>query len=119
MNMKSTTLQYETTSTSTSGSTTIGTSPKASAKDTGNTTKLPKTPKYYKGKYKGIEAFDVVMDFQEDSYNIGVAIAYLLRAGKKEGNPVAQELSKAIHHLQKELEYELNHRPLLTKDDKS
>jgi hypothetical protein len=117
--MKSTTLQYETTSTSTSGSTMTGTSHKALVKEMENTTKLPKTPKYYKGKYMGIEAFDVVMDFQEDSYNIGVAIAYLLRAGKKEGNPIAQELSKAIHHLQKELEYELNHRPTLTKDDKS
>lgn len=117
--MKSTTLQYETTSTSTSGSTMTGTSHKDSVQDIPNTIQLPKTPNYYKGKYMGIEAFDVVMDFQEDSYNIGVAIAYLLRAGKKEGNPIAQELSKAIHHLQKELEYELNHRPSLTKDDKS
>jgi len=117
--MKSTTLQYETTSTSTSGSTIQGASQKDSVQETLNTIKLPKTPNYYKGKYMGIEAFDVVMDFQEDSYNIGVAIAYLLRAGKKEGNPIAQELSKAIHHLQKELEYELNHRPSLTKDDKS
>ena len=117
--MKSTTLQYETTSTSTSGSTMTGTSHKDSVQDTQNTIKLPKTPNYYKGKYKGIEAFDVVMDFQEDNYNIGVAIAYLLRAGKKEGNPIAQELSKAIHHLQKELEYELNHRPTFTQDDKS
>ena len=117
--MKSTTLQYETTSTSTSGSTIQGASQKDSVQDIPNTIKLPKTPNYYKGKYMGIEAFDVVMDFQEDSYNIGVAIAYLLRAGKKEGNPIAQELSKAIHHLQKELEYELNHRPSFTKDDKS
>ena len=27
-------------------------------------------PKYYIGKYKKIQAMDVVMDFQEDSYNV-------------------------------------------------
>tara|TARA_R110000822_G_scaffold230882_5_gene362970 strand:- start:3860 stop:4216 length:357 start_codon:yes stop_codon:yes gene_type:complete len=63
------------------------------------------TPKYYIGKYKNIEAMDVVLDFQEDSYNIGVAIAYLLRAGKKEGNPVTQDIEKAIVHLKIELEH--------------
>lgn len=63
-------------------------------------------PNYYRGKYKGIEAFDVCMDFSRENYNIGVAIAYLLRAGKKPGNPLAQDLQKAIDHLQKELEYE-------------
>ena len=64
------------------------------------------TPHYYVGKYKSLEAFDVVMDFQRDSYNLGVAIAYLLRAGKKQGNPRCQDISKAVDHLKKELEYE-------------
>lgn len=62
------------------------------------------TPKYYIGKYKGIEAMDVVLDFQRDSYNLGVAIAYLLRAGKKKNNPMVQDLEKAIVHLQREVE---------------
>lgn len=63
------------------------------------------TPKYYIGKYKKIEAMDVVLDFQEDSYNLGVAIAYLLRAGKKKGNPITQDIEKAIVHLKTELEH--------------
>lgn len=63
------------------------------------------TPKYYIGKYKKIEAMDVVLDFQEDSYNLGVAIAYLLRAGKKKDNPITQDIEKAIVHLKTELEH--------------
>lgn len=65
-------------------------------------------PEYYIGKYKGIEAMDVVLDFQRDSYNIGVALAYLLRAGKKKDNPIVQDLEKAIVHLQKEIEFITN-----------
>ena len=42
---------------------------------------MRKTPKYYIGKHKQIEAFDVVLDFQENNYNLGTAITYLLRAG--------------------------------------
>ena len=60
-------------------------------------------PEYYIGKFKGIEAFDVVQDFAHDNYNLGVAIAYLLRAGKKDGNPAEQDITKAIIHLQREL----------------
>lgn len=63
------------------------------------------TPSYYQGKYKGIEAMDVVLDFQEDSYNLGVAISYLLRAGKKPGNPKSQDIRKAIAHLKSELKH--------------
>jgi hypothetical protein len=62
-------------------------------------------PKYYLGKYKGIEAMDVVLDFQEDNYNLGVAIAYLLRAGKKPFNPIEDDIEKAIIHLQRELKH--------------
>ena len=104
--MKSTKSPYETTFTSTSDSTmtgdynTGGTPPNSP-----NTTKRKLTPSYYLGKFKQIEAFDVCMDFQRDNYNLGVAIAYLLRAGKKEGNPMEQDIQKAIDHLEKELEY--------------
>ena len=60
-------------------------------------------PEYYIGKTHRYEASKVIEDFQADNYNIGVAIAYLLRAGKKDGNPVEQELRKAIDHLNFEL----------------
>ena len=38
-----------------------------------------------------------------NNYNLGTAITYLLRAGKKTGNPMAQDINKAIAHLQREL----------------
>ena len=104
--MKSTKPQYETTSTSTSDSMTIGEyGVQGASQDSPSITNRKLTPSYYLGKYKDIEAFDVCMDFQRDSYNLGVAIAYLLRAGKKEGNPIEQDIQKAIDHLEKELEY--------------
>ena len=73
---------------------------------------MSKTPKYYVGKYKNLEAFDVVLDFQEDNYNLGTAITYLLRAGKKPNNPLAQDIKKAIAHLEKELEHQTSSNPL-------
>jgi hypothetical protein len=75
------------------------------SQDSPSITNKKLTPPYYHGKYKGIEAFDVCMDFARDSYNIGVAIAYLLRAGKKPNNPIVNDLLKAIDHIEKELEY--------------
>ena len=60
------------------------------------------TPKYYIGT-NGIEAFDVIEGFQPHNYNIGTAITYLLRAGKKKGNPTSQDIAKAIAHLEREL----------------
>jgi|TARA_R110002020_G_scaffold45691_1_gene130535 hypothetical protein len=62
------------------------------------------TPHYYIGKKYKIEARKVVEDFQSDNYNLGTAITYLLRAGKKEGNPPEQDIRKAIHHLHFELD---------------
>ena len=82
--------QYKTTSTYTSDSpmtgdytqdTTMHTSP--------STTQKKLTPSYYLGKYKGIEAFDVCMDFARDSYNIGVAIAYPKKRQKREKSSLA------------------------------
>ena len=119
--MKSMKSLYETTFTSTSDSTMTGDYGEAEAvQDPPSTTNQRLTPSYYLGKYKGIEAFDVCMDFARDSYNMGVAIAYLLRAGKKEGNPKSQDIRKAIHHLEKELEYEgIDPTPQATQDSKS
>jgi hypothetical protein len=120
--MKSTNKPYKTTSTYTSDfPMTEDSSNDSTAMPSQSTTSQRLTPSYYLGKYKGIEAFDVCMDFARDSYNIGVAIAYLLRAGKKKDNPKAQDLRKAIHHLEKELEYEerINPLPHATEDHKS
>ena len=38
------------------------------------------------------------------SYNVGTACSYLMRAGKKEGNPAEQDIQKAINHLHFELD---------------
>jgi len=65
---------------------------------------MSKTPSYYIGKLKQIEAKDVVMDFQPDNYNLGTALTYLMRAGKKPNNPITQDIRKAIDHLKFELE---------------
>lgn len=64
-----------------------------------------KSPSYYLGKYLKIEAKDVVLDFSRDNYNIGTALTYLMRAGKKPGNPIEQDIRKAIHHLEMELDH--------------
>ena len=67
-----------------------------------------KTPDYYKGKTYGIQAHEVIEDFAGDNYNLGVAIAYLLRAGKKPGNHITQDIQKAIDHLNFELKRQTN-----------
>tara|TARA_X000000368_G_scaffold418745_1_gene419745 strand:- start:207 stop:464 length:258 start_codon:yes stop_codon:yes gene_type:complete len=60
-------------------------------------------PSYYTGKKYGYSARKVVEDFNL-SYNVGTAVSYLLRAGKKEGNPAEQDIQKAINHLHFELD---------------
>ena len=60
-------------------------------------------PEYYQGSKYGYSARKVVEDF-DLSYNLGVATSYLLRAGKKEGNPAQQDIQKAINHLHFELD---------------
>jgi len=62
-----------------------------------------KIPNYYIGKTYKYEARKVVEDF-ELSYNVGTACSYLMRAGKKEGNPPEQDIRKAINHLHFELD---------------
>ena len=59
-------------------------------------------PHYYKGN-NGYMAKDVVGNFGL-TYNIVTATTYLLRAGKKEGNPAEQDIRKAINHLHFELD---------------
>ena len=65
---------------------------------------MDKIPEYYIGKVHKYEARKVVEDFQSDNYNLGTAITYLLRAGKKEDNPLVQDIRKAINHLHFELD---------------
>jgi hypothetical protein len=77
-------------------------------------TKKEEVPNYYVGKSYKIEARKVVEDFQADNYNLGVALSYLMRAGKKEGNPIEQDIRKAIHHLQFELERIYNNSDIKT-----
>tara|TARA_R100001530_G_scaffold102589_1_gene71367 strand:+ start:122 stop:379 length:258 start_codon:yes stop_codon:yes gene_type:complete len=60
-------------------------------------------PSYYSGTKYGYSARKIVEDF-ELSYNVGTAVSYLLRAGKKEGNPAEQDIQKAINHLHFELD---------------
>ena len=60
-------------------------------------------PSYYSGKKYGYSARKVVEDF-DLTYNTGTAVSYLLRAGKKEGNPAQQDIQKAINHLEFELD---------------
>jgi hypothetical protein len=59
-------------------------------------------PNYYKGK-NGYMAKDVAANFNL-TYNLGSAMKYILRAGKKENNPAEKDIKKAINHLYFELE---------------
>ena len=60
-------------------------------------------PHYYSGRKYGYSARKVGEDF-DLSYNVGTACSYLMRAGKKEGNPAEQDIQKAINHLHFELD---------------
>ncbi len=77
-----------------------------------------KLPSYYVGKTKKIRAHEVISDYQL-TYNIGTAVTYLLRAGKKPGNPTQQDIQKAIDHLQFELETLKNQNPLINENTNS
>jgi len=67
-----------------------------------------KIPIYYLS--NGIEASKVVAAFQGDNYNIGTALTYLMRAGKKvyvNKSPIdskVADIKKAINHLNFELD---------------
>lgn len=56
-------------------------------------------PPHYRGT-NGIEAFDVIEGFGL-TYNVGVAVSYLLRADRK-GRPV-EDLRKAVAHINREI----------------
>lgn len=66
-------------------------------------------PSYYIGSVYGYEARKVVEDWNL-SYNVGTAVSYLLRAGKKkekgmsDSNKHIEDIEKAMNHLRFELE---------------
>jgi len=57
-------------------------------------------PSHYTSHPKGYECIDVIQWFP---YNIASAMKYLWRAGLKPGNPVVQDLKKAIKFLEFEI----------------
>ena len=57
-----------------------------------------------------IEVWDFIRD-QELNYHLGNAIKYICRAGFKGDNTKAQDLKKAIHYLENELEHTTLHQP--------
>ncbi len=63
-------------------------------------TDLINHPPHYRGK-NGIEAWDVIEGFGLN-YNLGVAVAYLLRCEHK-GDPV-KDMRKAVAHINREIE---------------
>tara|TARA_R110000751_G_scaffold48529_3_gene108018 strand:- start:1726 stop:2049 length:324 start_codon:yes stop_codon:yes gene_type:complete len=64
-------------------------------------------PKYYIGKNE-YQASEVVYGFSA-SYNVGTALTYLMRCGKKKQEGMSdmakhiEDIEKAIHHLQMEI----------------
>ena len=64
-------------------------------------------PNYYIGSTYGYEARKVCEDW-DLSYNVGVAVSYLLRCNYKHDSPF-DDIQKAINHLQFELD-KLNNR---------
>lgn len=73
------------------------------------TAKERNIPNYYIGSVYGYEARKVVEDW-DLSYNVGTAVTYLLRAGKKHEQGMSdndkhiEDLKKAINHLKFEIE---------------
>ena len=51
-----------------------------------------------------IEVWDFIRD-QDLNYHLGNAIKYICRAGYKSNNTKTQDLKKAIHYLENELEH--------------
>ena len=67
-------------------------------------------PNHYNWHPSGVECITIVSEF---NYNVGSAITYLWRAGRKPGSSTIEDIEKAIFHLkneiqrlQKECEYE-------------
>jgi hypothetical protein len=64
------------------------------------------SPKHYGSTW---EVGDFIRN-QQLSFHLGNAVKYICRCGKKPGESSIQDLTKAIHYLQNELEYEILHQ---------
>lgn len=62
------------------------------------TTGDPVNPAHYQGDYAMLVIEDFGLDFHR-----GQVVKYVLRAGKKEGNPESQDLKKALWYLQRRI----------------
>lgn len=58
-------------------------------------------PDHYKGG-NGLESINVIEEFNL-SFALGNAVKYILRAGKKPGQPKEQDIKKSIWYLEREL----------------
>jgi hypothetical protein len=58
-------------------------------------------PAHYKTE-AGIESIDVIEAFKLN-FKLGNAVKYILRCGKKPGQPSGQDIKKAIWYLEREL----------------
>lgn len=70
---------------------------------------LETTPDYYIGEVYGYKAKNIIYDYNL-TYNLGTALTYILRAGKKKEQGMSnkdkkrEDIQKAINHLRFELE---------------
>ena len=60
------------------------------------------SPKHYGGKDNPYEAIKVI-EAWDLGFNLGNVVKYVARAGKKEGNDIADELKKAKWYLEREI----------------
>jgi len=60
------------------------------------------SPKHYGGKDNPYEAIKVI-EAWDLGFNLGNVVKYVARAGKKEGNDIADELKKARWYLEREI----------------
>lgn len=58
-------------------------------------------PAHYNRHPAGIECIAVIEVF---SFNVGAAVKHLWRAGLKPGQPLIQDLQKAVWYIQREIE---------------
>lgn len=58
-------------------------------------------PEHYNKHPSGVECIDIIRWY---TFNIGVAMKYLWRAGKKPGEAAVEDIKKAIWYLQNEVE---------------
>ena len=65
-----------------------------------------------------IEVWDFIRD-QQLNYHLGNAIKYICRAGFKGDNTKTQDLKKAIHDLENELQHTTLHEPKLRRSSDS